>query len=221
MCHFLLLPWPERLNAVLGRIGSLMPPPSLNSKRIRLAILGSVIWLVVMLMTALIVAEQCNRYGEHCSVNTGRFALTLLAFGVLPLLLAWGVYWVRTGAAAPSQPTRSSSNSVPEKTMSELLADRLRGTAIRRCKVCERERRTRYALFNENISYFFARRVRTLSGFMCFRCMTKKFAEFELKTLLFTWWGLIGFFVGPAYLLENLGEYIKNGYHFVFDRGST
>ena len=198
-----------------------MSSASLKSKRIRLAIVGSVIWFVVVLMISLVLAEQCNTYGERCSVNTGRFALTLLAFGVLPLLLAWGIYWVRTGVDAPSQPPRSSSNSAPGQTTSELLADRLRGTAVRRCKVCERERKTRYALFNENISYFFARRVRTLSGFMCFRCMSKKFAEFELKTLLFTWWGLIGFFVGPAYLLENLGEYIKNCYHFVFDRNSA
>lgn len=195
-----------------------MPLPKLDSKQIRLAIVGSIIWFFVVLMIAFVFAEQCNIYGEHCSVNTARFALTLSALGVLPLVLTWGFYWIRAGAGTPSHPPRSSANTASGQTTSELLAERLRGTAVRRCKVCGLERKTRYALFNENISYFFARRVRTLSGFMCVRCMTIKFAEFELKTLLFTWWGLIGFFVGPAYLFENLGEYIKNGYNFVFDR---
>ncbi len=198
-----------------------MPLPKLDSKRIRLAIVGSVVWFLVALVIAFVLAEQCNSHRERCWVNTPRFALTLLALGVFPLVLAWGFYWVRTGAGAPSHAPRSSANTASGQTTSELLAERLRGTAVRRCKVCGLERKTRYALFNENISYFFARRVRTLSGFMCARCMTIKFAEFELKTLLLTWWGLIGFFVGPAYLLENLGEYVKNGYHFVFDRSSA
>lgn len=125
-----------------------MPSPRLNSKRIRLAVVGSVIWFVVGLMIALVLAEHCNSYGDRCSVNTGRFVLNLLAFGVLPLVLAWGIYWVRSGTATPSQRSLSSSSSVPRQTISELLADRLRGTAIRRCKVCERERKTRYGGFN-------------------------------------------------------------------------
>jgi len=68
--------------------------------------------------------------------------------------------------------------------------------------------------FEENISYFFERRYRKFSGNLCFACTTKTFAAFELRTLFGTWWGIIGFFLGPLYILHNLIEYAVATFHF-------
>jgi hypothetical protein len=68
--------------------------------------------------------------------------------------------------------------------------------------------------FKENISYFFERRYRKLSGNLCFSCTTKTFATFELRTLFGTWWGLIGCVVGPYYIFHNLVEYAEAAFHF-------
>jgi hypothetical protein len=34
------------------------------------------------------------------------------------------------------------------------------------------------------------------------------FASVELTTLFWTWWGIIGFWLGPLYIAHNLVEYI-------------
>jgi hypothetical protein len=41
------------------------------------------------------------------------------------------------------------------------------------------------------------------------------FASAELTTLFGTWWGLIGFWQGPVYILRNLVEYISATFRFV------
>jgi hypothetical protein len=87
--------------------------------------------------------------------------------------------------------------------------------AMRTCKVCGRSRMTQWADFQENVSYFIARQERNFAGFVCFPCMSMTFAEFEIRTLLFTWWGIIGLMVGPIYLLVNLGEYMHLSYRFL------
>ena len=79
---------------------------------------------------------------------------------------------------------------------------------MRECRVCGCERSTIWAKFIENESYFFRRRERTFSAFVCWPCMTKRFLEFESNTLALTWWGMIGFFLGPIYLTANLIEYL-------------
>lgn len=89
------------------------------------------------------------------------------------------------------------------------------GPAVRECKMCGRPKMTQWAYFQENVSYFFGRQERTLAGFVCFPCMSMSFAEFEIRTLLFTWWGIVGLFVGPAYLVTNLAEYLKLSYRFL------
>jgi hypothetical protein len=86
--------------------------------------------------------------------------------------------------------------------------------AMRKCKLCGRERMTQWAYFQENMSYIFARQERTFDGFVCFPCMSMTFAKFEIRTLLFTWWGAIGFFVGPIYLVANLRDYLRLTYRF-------
>ncbi len=86
---------------------------------------------------------------------------------------------------------------------------------IRKCERCGDEKSTQLVFFKENISYFFQRRERTFCKHVCFACMSKTFAAYELRTLFGTWWGIIGFFLGPVFLLSNLVEYIKNGWRFV------
>jgi hypothetical protein len=85
----------------------------------------------------------------------------------------------------------------------------------RECKRCGKIKSTQSVFFIENISYFFARRERTFHGHVCFPCMTKTFATFETRTLLGTWWGIIGIICGPGYLVENLVEYVKHSYRFM------
>lgn len=85
---------------------------------------------------------------------------------------------------------------------------------IRECKRCGKMKITQSVFFIENISYFFGRQERIFQGYVCFSCMTKTFAIFETRTLLGTWWGIIGMIAGPGYLLENLIEYLKHSYRF-------
>ena len=94
------------------------------------------------------------------------------------------------------------------KSRQALLATERATLRIRECVVCVRSRMTVWVLFKENKSYFYERLEREFSGYVCCSCMSKRFAEFELKTMLFTWWGLIGMVVGPAYLLGNLLDYL-------------
>lgn len=98
------------------------------------------------------------------------------------------------------------------------LAEERATLRIRSCAVCSRVKATLWIEYSENISYFFERRVRKFEGFVCMPCMTKRFLEYELKTLLFTWWGVIGLVVGPAYLLANLVEYTRRSATFVWYR---
>ena len=184
-----------------------MSLPSQFSNRVRIALVLSVVWVLAGLLMAFVRAEQCNASGTHCFFNIARFGITFIALGVLPLVVIWGVLWVHSGR------TKVASSAEMRHRLNQEQS-----TAMRPCKVCGCEKPTRWILFTENISYLVARRERTFSGFVCFPCMGKRFVEFELKTLLFTWWGIIGLFLGPAYLLANLTEYIKNAYGFIRDR---
>lgn len=83
------------------------------------------------------------------------------------------------------------------------------------CKVCKRQTPTQYVSFSENVSYFYGRRERLYIGHTCYRCMNRLFFEYELKTLLFTWWGIFGIACGPFYLLGNLFVYLKATFGFL------
>jgi hypothetical protein len=65
---------------------------------------------------------------------------------------------------------------------------------------------------------FFERRGSEISGDLCFPCITKTFAGFELTTLLFTWWGIIGAILGPIYLIANIVDYTSACLAFAFKR---
>jgi len=87
--------------------------------------------------------------------------------------------------------------------------------AISKCSRCGRTRCTQHAVFKQNVSYFFGRKERQFSGDLCFSCVSRTFARVELTTLFGTWWGIIGFWLGPLYIVHNLVEYIIATFRFV------
>ena len=87
--------------------------------------------------------------------------------------------------------------------------------AISKCSRCRRTEYTQHLVFKQNVSYFFARKERQFSGDLCFFCASRTFASVELTTLFGTWWGIIGFWLGPLYIVHNLVEYIIATFRFV------
>ena len=87
--------------------------------------------------------------------------------------------------------------------------------AISKCSRCGRTKYTQHAVFKQNVSYFFGRKERQFSGRLCFSCTSRTFATVEFTTLLGTWWGIVGFWVGPLYVVHNLVEYIIANFCFV------
>jgi predicted nucleic-acid-binding Zn-ribbon protein len=87
--------------------------------------------------------------------------------------------------------------------------------AISKCSRCGRTEYTQHLIFKQNVSYFFARKERQFSGDFCFSCASRTFASVELTTLFLTWWGIIGFWLGPLYIVHNLVEYITGTFRFI------
>jgi len=90
--------------------------------------------------------------------------------------------------------------------------------AISKCSRCGRTEYTQHLVFKQNVSYFFARKERKLSGDFCFLCASRTFTSAELTTLFGTWWGMFGFWVGPLYIVHNLKEYIIGTFRFVHSK---
>jgi hypothetical protein len=72
--------------------------------------------------------------------------------------------------------------------------------------------------YRANVSYFIGRRQFTLTEHLCWPCATKTFIGYELLTLVGTWWGLIGFIVGPFFLIDNIIQYVRASYCFAFKK---
>ena len=87
--------------------------------------------------------------------------------------------------------------------------------AISKCSRCGRTGYTQHLVFKQNVSYFFGRKERQFSGDLCFSCASRTFARVELTTLFGTWWGIIGYWLGPLYIVHNLVEYIIATFRFV------
>lgn len=86
------------------------------------------------------------------------------------------------------------------------------------CQKCASAELSRYSEFRENISYIFRRQEKDYCGYLCFRCMTLTYAEHTIKTLLFTWFGVIGIVLGPIYIIGNTYTYLKNSLRFVWGK---
>jgi len=91
----------------------------------------------------------------------------------------------------------------------------IKRSAISKCSRCGRTKYTQHLVFKQNVSYFFERKEREFSGELCFACASRTFASAELTTLFWTWWGIIGFWLGPLYILHNLEEYVIATFGFV------
>ena len=87
--------------------------------------------------------------------------------------------------------------------------------AISKCSLCAQTKYTQHVIFKQSVSYFFGRQEREFSGDLCFSCASRTFASVELITLFGTWWGIIGYWLGPLYIVHNLVEYIIATFRFV------
>jgi len=86
---------------------------------------------------------------------------------------------------------------------------------ISKCSRCGRTKYTQHPVFKQNVSYFFGRKERQFSGDLCLSCASRTFVRVELTTLFGTWWGIIGYWLGPLYIVHNLVEYITATFRFV------
>jgi hypothetical protein len=87
------------------------------------------------------------------------------------------------------------------------------------CDKCKKAGKTQECFFRENVSYIFRREEKIFIGNLCFRCLNSVFGKLTIRTLFGTWWGIIGFFVGPFYIVRNVMEYIKAAFKFLRDKG--
>ncbi len=86
------------------------------------------------------------------------------------------------------------------------------------CGRCGQQRITFRGEFHENMSMFFQRQERTVDTKLCFPCTAKVFGSFTGRTLLGTWFGVIGTIVGPIYIVSNIGWFFFNVLRFAFAR---
>ena len=80
------------------------------------------------------------------------------------------------------------------------------------CQKCLSNNKTALVFFQSNVSYFFARRIKSSKSYLCAKCINSRFIEFELTTLFGTWWGVTGVIVGPFYLIRNIVECVMGHY---------
>lgn len=77
------------------------------------------------------------------------------------------------------------------------------------CEFCTYHKPLIHSAYRRNVSYFFQREEASIQGNYCFSCNSRLFLRFTSVTLFGTWWGIIGFFVGPIYILQNIYNYFK------------
>jgi hypothetical protein len=86
---------------------------------------------------------------------------------------------------------------------------------FRKCDRCGRAKTIALVTFKENVSYFFQRRQKEFSVWLCFGCMSRTFVRFEVFTILWTWYGIIGCVLGPVFIVSNIDEYICGSFLIV------
>ncbi len=77
------------------------------------------------------------------------------------------------------------------------------------CDSCSYHKKLFQSTYRSNVSYFIRRNEATFAGKFCLSCNSRLFLRTTLTTLVGTWWGIIGFFVGPIYILQNIYNYSK------------
>ena len=179
-----------------------------RSRRTRIAMVVTAVWLLLSLALSFWVAERCNYQGT-CTISLGRFARWMIGTALLPLAILWGIAWVRRGTKT------SGAVSANEKAITQVgVASRTAvpaqlKIALIQCDSCFQNRFTRWASYDESMSFLFFHTERRFQGNFCFTCHTRIFTRFQASTLALTWWGFIGFLTGPVYLFTNTREYAK------------
>jgi hypothetical protein len=73
---------------------------SLNSRRGRLAAAAIAAWLVIVFLSALSSAENCN-YREVCTFRITKFVTLFFLWGLIPISLVASYFWIRRAPKTP------------------------------------------------------------------------------------------------------------------------
>jgi hypothetical protein len=76
------------------------------------------------------------------------------------------------------------------------------------CQGCGRDAPTKHVVFYQNIGMLVARRMRTVQGNLCKRCIRKQFLSLTGLTLVTGWWGTISVILNPFLILNNVVRYV-------------
>lgn len=82
------------------------------------------------------------------------------------------------------------------------------------CQSCGSKEHVQKLMFCENVSYFFERREKIFEGYICSSCMGHIFFIYTKTTVVGTWFGVTGIFLGPIYILSNIYNLIKGYFRF-------
>jgi hypothetical protein len=78
------------------------------------------------------------------------------------------------------------------------------------CAACGRHGPVEAVDYHQNTGMLYARQSRALSGDLCRRCSTGAFLRMTGHTAVLGWWGMISFFVTPAFILNNVGYFLRS-----------
>jgi hypothetical protein len=76
------------------------------------------------------------------------------------------------------------------------------------CQACGIEAPTRQIKFHQNIGMLVMRRSRWINGKLCKRCIHANFWKMTATTLFLGPWGTISLVMAPAYILNNIVQYV-------------
>jgi hypothetical protein len=82
-----------------------------------------------------------------------------------------------------------------------------RDELLLRCHSSGVAARTANAQFRQHIGMLFARRASSVEGRFCSPCVNKHFWTMTTVTLAVGWLGTISFFIAPAYIIMNIGQF--------------
>lgn len=90
-----------------------------------------------------------------------------------------------------------------------ILADETDYVPEETCELCGAGQPIAHLFLTQRTGYIFARGYKQMSGEMCEACGKRLFKKVQLHNLLFSWWGVISFFLAPITLLENTFNYVN------------
>jgi len=76
------------------------------------------------------------------------------------------------------------------------------------CQGCGRQAPVAHVTFMQNVGAIVLRFPRTVTGFLCRRCISHYFWRMTTITLFFGWWGYISFFYSLVSIPRNIANFI-------------